>query len=57
MNLMMLLEMASIGFGDAVALGPRDGAGLTTSSCSTGRALRRRTSRARVSSGSAWSTS
>jgi acyl-CoA synthetase (AMP-forming)/AMP-acid ligase II len=29
MNLMMLLEMASSGFGDRVALGPRDGTGLT----------------------------
>ena len=29
MNVMMLLEMASSGFGDRVALGPRDGSGLT----------------------------
>jgi acyl-CoA synthetase (AMP-forming)/AMP-acid ligase II len=29
MNLMMLLEMASSGFGDRVALGSRDGSGLT----------------------------
>jgi hypothetical protein len=29
MNLMMLLEMAASGFGERVALGSRDGTGLT----------------------------
>jgi acyl-CoA synthetase (AMP-forming)/AMP-acid ligase II len=45
MNLMMLLEMAASGFGERVALGSRDGSGLTYERSSIGRAGRRACSR------------